>query len=120
MIGAKQAGQEEQQEDQEHVTDSLYLMTNSLLPNDVKVGRSADVNSRRKNLEASQNFHILVHAEFPGYGYLERQVHDVFKNYQVKNVKGKEWFCCSVSHAMRAIASVMSPSSADGKEEECL
>ena len=77
----KQTGQEdeEQHEGQEHVTDSLYVMTNSLLPNDVKIGRSADVNQRRKSLEASQHFYIYVEAEFPGYGYLERDVHDLLK-----------------------------------------
>ena len=107
----KQTGQEdeEQLKDQEHVTDSLYVMTNSLLPNDVKIGRSADVNQRRKSLEASQHFNILVHAEFPGYGYLERDVHGLLKKYQVKNVKGKEWFRISVAHALRAIASIMLP-----------
>ena len=57
---------------------------------------------------------------------LEREVHDVLKDYQVKNVKGKEWFICSVSHAMKAIASVISPASeidsvpdGKGEEEEC-
>ena len=92
-------------------------MTNSLLPNDVKIGRSADVNQRRKSLEASQHFYIYVEAEFPGYGYLERDVHDLLKKYQVKNVKGKEWFRISVAHALRAIASIMLPFKGKQKAE---
>ena len=113
---------EEQKEDQEHVTDSLYLMKNSEIPNQVKVGRSQDVTARRKNLDVSQNFNILVHADFPGYGHLEQKVHEALKDYQVKNVRGKEWFRCSVAHAMKAIASVMSPSDneKEEEEEECL
>ena len=116
----KRSGEEgqEQQEDQEHVTDSLYIMKNSMLPNSVIIGRSADVNARRTSLEASQNFNILVHAELPGYGYLEREVHDLLKDCQIKNVKGKEWFRCSVSHAMKAIASVVSPDSLPAGNEE--
>ena len=50
----------------------------------------------------------------------------MLKDYQVKNVKGKEWFRCSVSHAMKVIASVISPASeidsvpdGKGEEEEC-
>ena len=49
---------------------------------------------------------------------LERDVHEVLKDYQVKNVKGKEWFRCSVSHAMKAIASVISPDSMPVGNEE--
>ena len=83
-------------------------MKNTMIPNDVKIGRSVDVNTRRKSLESSQNFYIVTHAEFPGYGHLEQKVHNALKDIRVQNVRGKEWFRCTVGDAIKAIASIIS------------
>jgi hypothetical protein len=42
--------------------DSLYIMQNTRIPNEVKVGRSGVITKRKKRMEECQSFTITVHA----------------------------------------------------------
>ena len=87
--------------------DSLYIMQNTRIPHEVKIGRSCDVVKRYRQLQACQNFRLTVHAIFQGCGKLESQVHAVLKAVQVQKVPGKEWFRCTPAEAMRTIAALI-------------
>ena len=54
----------------------LYVMTNSRIPDEYKVGRSKGVEQRREDMQNGQNFKMVVVATFPGAGYAEGLVHD--------------------------------------------
>ena len=72
--------------------DDLYVMKYSTDNNAVKIGRSENVEKRRRSLETGQNFFVEVVAIFPGKGYLEPDVHDRLQHYQSKSGAGVEWF----------------------------
>ena len=66
---------------------------------------------RCNTLQSCQNFRIRVHAEYPGYGGLEHQVHEALKTLQVQDVSGTEWFLCTPAEAMEAITTVIASES---------
>ena len=88
-------------------THDLYIMENSRIPGEVKIGYSKDVPRRKKEFEAQQNFRMYVLAVFPGKGYLEKQVHNNLDNFRVAECAGTEWFKCSLGEALAAIDQVM-------------
>ena len=88
-------------------THHLYIMENSRIPGEVKIGYSKDVPRRKKEFEAQQNFRMYVLAVFPGKGYLEKQVHDKLNNFRVTECANTEWFKCSLGEALAAIDQVM-------------
>ena len=88
-------------------TRDLYIMENSRIPGEVKIGCSKDVPRRKKEFEAQQNFRMNVLVIFPGKGYLEKQVHDKLNNFRVTECAGTEWFKCSLGEALAAIDQVM-------------
>ena len=55
--------------------DSLYIMQYSTSRSAVKIGRSIDVNKRKRSLESGHYFFIEVAAVFPEKGHLEAVVH---------------------------------------------
>ena len=79
--------------------DDLYVMKYSTDNNAVKIGRSENVEKRRRSLETGQNFFVEVVAIFPGKGYLEPDVHDRLQHYQSKSGAGVEWFNISAADA---------------------
>ena len=88
-------------------THHLYIMENSRLSGEVKIGYSKDVERRRKELEAGQNFKMIVLAIFPGKGYLEKRVHAHLGSFRVTEYTGTEWFKCSLGEALAGIDQVM-------------
>ena len=92
---------------QEMTGDNLYIMQNTRIPHEVKIGRSCDVVKRYRQLQVCQNFRITVHAVVQGCGKLESQVHKALKAVQVQKVPGKEWFRCTLTEAMRAITDLI-------------
>ena len=72
--------------------DDLYIMQNSRIPGEFKVGRSKDVTARQKDLQGSQNFHMIVHAVYPGAGHLEKRVHELLVACRLDGFPGTEWF----------------------------
>lgn len=79
--------------------DDLYVMKYSTDDTAVKIGRSDNVEKRRRGLEACQNFFVEVVAIFPGKGYLETAVQHQLQNYQSNKGAGKEWFNISAADA---------------------
>ena len=87
--------------------DALYVMQNSRIQGEVKVGRSMNVNKRRQGLQGCHNFRMLIHAVFPGRGYLEKRVRAALEAQRVKNMPGKEWFYGTSSMAISATSSAI-------------
>ncbi len=72
--------------------DDLYVMKYSFDNTAVKIGRSANVNKRKRDLEACQNFFVDVVAIFPGKGWFEKEVHRNLQDYRSTSGAGTEWF----------------------------
>ena len=51
--------------------DDLYVMQNSRIPGEVKIGRSIDPETRRRSLQASQIYRMNLLAMYPDAGYIE-------------------------------------------------
>ena len=58
----------------------------------VKIGRSDDVNGRKRRLQAGHNFFMEVVAVFPGKGWFETEVHRNLQDYRSRRGAGREWF----------------------------
>jgi len=93
----------------EGIGDDLYVMQNSCIVNQVKIGRSNDPEKRRRAMQASQNFGMNILAVYPGAGHLESIVHNILTYCRVHNVPGCDWFNCPPYKAVGAIATAMSP-----------
>ena len=72
--------------------DDLYVMQNSRIPDEKKVGRSQDVSIRAKQLGQSQNFRMQILKVYSGQGYLESTIHKRLKARKVTEGDGQEWF----------------------------
>ena len=72
--------------------DDLYVMQNSRIPDEKKVGRSQDVSIRAKQLGQSQNFRMQILKVYSGQGYLESTIHTRLKARKVTEGDGQEWF----------------------------
>ena len=83
--------------------DDLYIMQNSRIPGEFKIGRSRDVRARQRDLQASQNYRMIVHAVYPEAGHLERRVHDILADCRVQGAPGTEWFKTTLSAAGAAV-----------------
>ena len=83
---------EETPMEQEDSTDALYIMSNSLLPDMIKIGRSINPEDRARQLGASHPFRIKVECSYGGKGFLEKTLHDRLKHRRVEGGLGKEWF----------------------------
>jgi hypothetical protein len=87
--------------------DSLYIMQYSTNRTAVKIGRSKDVNKRKRSLESGHNFYVEVAATFPEKGHLEAVVHKRLEAKRSKIGAGVEWFDISVSEALKCITEVL-------------
>ena len=72
--------------------DSMYIMQNSRIPDEYKVGRSHNPQARAKDLSTCQNFWIQILQVYPGKGHLESTVHQRLKSRRVTACAGTEWF----------------------------
>ena len=89
----------------------LYVMQNSRIPGELKIGRSQDVEARRRSLQRSQNYRMLVLAVFPQAGNIEGCVHEMLSYCRVtEEAAGREWFRCSLQTAFAAIGQVLGES----------
>ena len=79
--------------------DSLYIMTNSCVAGQVKIGRSHQPEQRAKQLCAGSNNHILVMRTYGGKGFLEKTIHNKLRTRRVEGIPGIEWFWLSVEQA---------------------
>ena len=86
----------------------LYVMQNSRIAGELKIGRSQDVEAHRRSLQASQNLKMLVLAVFPGAGHIETSVHNILNYCRVtEEAAGREWFACSPQTAFAAIGKAL-------------
>ena len=79
--------------------DSLYIMENSRIPGEVKIGRSQDPEERAKQLSSGQNFRIVLKRSYGEKGFLEKTIHQKLKSRRVEEATGVEWFKVSVDQA---------------------
>ena len=93
-------------------TDDLYIMRYSNDSSAVKIGRGRNAESRRRQLEAGQNFHMLVLATFPKSGHLEAQVRSELEGQRCTEGAGQEWFEISSQKAIDVVNRVLTASRA--------
>jgi len=101
----RSSGDEADEEDPEHL-GSLYLMENSRIPGEIKVGRSRNPHHRARNLSVAHNFSLKLVATFPGEGRLEPHVHALLAEHRVPGAS-KEWFRVNRKRAFSAISHAM-------------
>lgn len=104
-------------------SDDLYIMRYvGILPNVLKIGRSANPETRRRTLETSHDFRVEIVAVFPQKGHLEPEVHRLLAHRRSGRGAGTEWFRIDAQSAMDTIMEViendthgmsMDPNSAD-------
>ena len=87
--------------------DDLYIMRYSTNQKALKIGRSNDVQRRKRDLEGGHNFFMEVVAVFPGKGALERCIHARLKDKRSHTGAGTEWFNVSATEAMVCIGDVL-------------
>ncbi len=87
--------------------DDLYIMKYSFDDTAVKIGRSENVEKRRRGLEACQNFFVEVVAIFPGKGFLESKVHEKLEAFQSKKGAGVEWFNICAADAPAILGNIL-------------
>ena len=85
----------------------LYVMTNTRIPGEYKVGRSKTIEQRREGLQTGQNFTMELVATFPGAGYAEGLVHHWLAPSRVREGPGREWFKASLSDILHAVGRAM-------------
>ena len=103
---SEESGSEESAEVRQNGSN-LYVMANSRIPGEYKVGRSKGVEQRREDLQNGQNFKMEIVATFPGNGYAEGWVHDRLAPSRVHEGAGREWFRASLSDILHAIGRVL-------------
>ena len=82
--------------------DDLYVMKYSNRDDVVKIGRSSNIENRRRDLESGHAFYISVVAVSPSCGPHEQQVHQRLNMFKAKGA-GREWFTISSEQANKAI-----------------
>ena len=113
---------EEGTELEEHIDQTngrdLYVMQNSRLP-ELKIGRSSNVDARRRSLQCSQNYVINVLAIFPAAGHVETVVRKFLSHCRVTGyVAGKEWFSCNLQTAMGAIGLALASTTPEASSDQ--
>ena len=106
-VGENDGDDDDGYDETEEVADDLYVMQNSRISAEVKIGRSINPDKRRRDLQASQNYRINISAVFPGAGHLEPLVHDMLAYCRVRDVPGREWFKCTPQTAFGAIGTAL-------------
>ena len=81
--------------------DTLYVMRNTRIPNEFKIGRSQDTARRKNDLERSQNFSIEIIAILPGAGRFETAVRRALAYNAVVGVPGREWVHGPLSYILK-------------------
>jgi hypothetical protein len=84
----------------------LYILRNTRIPGELKIGRTNNYRLRTHELQRSQNFSIEVLTVFPRMGHLERAVHAKLQHARVSGAPGTEWFACDLDEAEAAVTAV--------------
>jgi hypothetical protein len=94
---------EKKADDSAKMTD-LYVMQRSDNLGILKVGRSSNAERRAREIQGCHCFTVQVVALIPGAGHLELDAHRVLSEFRMD--PGREWFRCSLSRVLAAIAVV--------------
>ena len=86
--------------------DDLYVMQYSTRDDIVKIGRSRNIEQRRRHLQDGHIFVTLV-AAFPSFGCLERLVHKQLAMFRSTAGAGREWFEVTRDQAIKTIQFVI-------------
>lgn len=85
---------------------ALYVMENSRIPSELKVGRSRNPFRRGRQMSQAHNFEMRVVAVFPEAGHLEQLVHRLLSADRVPG-HSREFFRVSRKRAFSAIGLAM-------------
>ena len=96
----------DEEEDEEASVGSLYIMENSRIPSELKVGRSRNPFKRARGLATSHNFEMNVVAIYPQAGHLETAVHHLLAADRVPG-HSREFFRVSRKRAFSAVSQAM-------------
>ena len=100
------SGDELEEEDDPAPLGSLYVMENSRIPSELKVGRSRNPFRRALQLARSHNFEMKLVAIFPEAGCVEAIVHSMLRKDRVPG-RSREFFKISRKRAFSAISIAM-------------
>jgi hypothetical protein len=98
---------EESPEEVASEISNLYVMTNSRIGGEYKIGRSKCVQHRRGDLQESQNFKMVLVATFPKGGWAEGLVHHRLAHARVRVGPGREWFSAPLGEILFAVGRVL-------------
>ena len=87
---------------------NLYMMSNSIAPGILKIGRSDNPQRRASDLQSCQCFWITVVAELKDFGGYEAAVHQRLSHLRIDGA-GKEWFRVDVAGVLAAIIEASRP-----------
>ena len=90
--------------------DILYIMQNSRIPGEYKIGRTSNVEQRRLQLGRCMNFEMVVLATFPLWGHLETELKRALEPRRVNMGTGREWFKCNLSEILHTVGITLSQS----------
>ena len=97
---------EEEEDEDPDSPGSLYIMENSRIPSELKVGRSRNPFRRARDLATSHNFEMNVMAIYPRAGHLEPAVHRFLASDRVPG-HSREFFRVSRKRAFAAVSQAM-------------
>ena len=100
------SGEDPEEEDDPAPLGSLYVMENSRIPSELKVGRSRNPFKRARQLARSHNFEMKLVAIYPGVGHLETLVHSTLASDRVPG-RSREFFKVSRKRVFSAISVAM-------------
>ena len=100
------SGDELEEEDDPVHLGSLYVMENSRIPSELKVGRSRNPFKRALQLARSHNFEMKLIAIYPGVGHLEGLVHRMLHTDRAPG-RSREFIKVSRKRAFSAISVAM-------------
>jgi hypothetical protein len=95
----------EEEEDPAHL-GALYVMENSRIPSELKVGRSRNPFKRARQLACCHNFEMRLLAIYPRAGHLEKFVHCILAPHRVPG-HSREFFRVSRKRAFSAVSQAM-------------
>ena len=105
-VTEESSGEDMEDEDDSSILGSLYVMENSRIPSELKIGRSRNCFKRARQMSASHNFEMKIIAIFPEAGCREGVVHSMLHKDRVPG-RSREFFKVSRKRAFSAISAAM-------------
>jgi len=101
--------------------EHLYVMKYDFDDSKAKIGKSHNVEQRRRCIEGQHDFLVETLCVFPAKGGLEKQVHKALKTVRSKKGKCKEWFRVPAKDAVAVVSKLLQTIEAqEAKAEEAM